>query len=197
MQLLDEITSPECRAFAEAWQGWRGTDLVPRRSAVRIEEISKLLPYVSIVEMISEEVATIRLAGTALCQAMGVELTGLNYFELTDPETRALRVDRTRRIVAQPCGSHYLHPLAYQSGRTIPTEGLSLPVRPDDPSAPLQFFAIWAALEDMRLEGAAAEPRKVPIADCFQFVDIGAGVPDAGLNLTDRPPAALLVRQAG
>ena len=196
MQLLDEITSPECRAFAEAWQRWRGVELVPRRAAVRIEEISKLLPLVSLVELISPDLARVRLAGTALCEAMGVELSGLNYFEMTEPEDRALRVARTMPLSEHPCASHYMHPLAYQSGRTIPTEGLSLPVLPDDSSAPPQFFAIWCALEDMHLEGTTVEPNKVPMAEGFQFVDIGAGIPDPGLNLTDRPPATFLPSQA-
>ena len=81
MLLLDDIQTRECRAFANAWQNWRGDNLVPRRASVRIEDISKLLHLVSIVEVISPEIATFRLAGTALCQAMGIELTGLNYFD--------------------------------------------------------------------------------------------------------------------
>ena len=197
MRRLDDIDTPECRAFSEAWQGWRGTDLVPRRSDARIEEISKLLPLVSIVELISTELAIFRLAGTALCDAMGVELTGLNYFDLTRPETRARRVARTCQFVAHPCGGQVLYPIAYSSGRRVTTQVLSLPIRSNDPSAPPQIFAISVPLEDMRLAGPAVESNQLPMGEDFHFIDIGAGVPDASLNLADQPPATSFAKRAG
>ncbi len=187
----NDIHTPDCRAFAEAWQHWRGADLVPRRSAVRLEEIRKLLPLVSVIEVISPEVAKFRLAGTALRDAMGIELTGLNYFDLTKPETRARRVARTQQIVTHPCGGHVLYPILYASGRTVLTEVFSLPVWPNDPSAPPQIFAISVSMEDMRLAGPVAEPNQLPQGEGFQFVDIGAGAPNANLNLAERPPAIL------
>ncbi|MDA1098839.1 MAG: PAS domain-containing protein [Proteobacteria bacterium] len=187
MLFLDDIHTPECRAFAEAWQVWRGADLAPRRSTVRIEDIPKLLPQISVLEIISPERAEFRLAGTALCAAMGIELTGLNYFDLTAPETRPRRVARTRRIVLHPCGAHVLYPIVHRSGRTVLTEVLSLPVWPNEPAAPLQIFAISVPMEDMRLEEPAAEPKQLPRGEGFHFIDIGAGVPDADLNPTAQP----------
>lgn len=197
MQLLDDLTTRECRAFAKAWQSWRGADLVPRRSAARIEDIHTLMPLISIIEVISPEVAKFRLAGTALCDAMGIELTGLNYFEFATPEERAVRAARTCELVAQPCGSHFLFPIAFKTGRTVPAEVLSLPVLPDDPSAPPQIFGISVLMEGLRLEETAAEPNQLPMVEGFQFVDIGAGVPDDALDLAKRPASTLLLKQAG
>ncbi len=195
MQLLDDIKTRECRAFALAWQDWRGAELVPTRADVRIAEIVKLLPYVSVLEIISPEVANFRLFGTTLCDALGVDLTGLNYFDMTEPEKRDLRIQRTCQISTHPCGSHFLHAIAYKSGRAVPNEVLSLPVWPNDPSMGRQSFAISIAMEDMRMVGTAAEPNRLPVSESFQFVDIGAGVPDAGLNLADRPPATLNIER--
>lgn len=192
MQLLEDIKTAECRAFAEAWQRWRGAELVPRRSAVRIEEITKLLPLLSVLEVASPEVASIRLAGTALCEAMGVELTGLNYYDMTDPEDRVLRMARTRKLVELPCASHYMHVVVYKSGRSILTEGLAMPVWPNDASHPPQFFAVWMPLEETRFEGTVADPTTMKTAESFQFVDIGAGIPDPNLNLDNRPAATFL-----
>jgi hypothetical protein len=189
MQLLDDIRTPECRAFAEAWQGWRGAELVPRRAAVRIEEIGKLLPLITVLELVSEDSAIFRLAGTDLFDALGIDLTGLDFYAMTTPETRAIRVARTIQAGQRPCGTHYLHPIVYQSGRTVPSEVVSLPVWPDDPTDPPQFFSISMALDETKLDGTVAEPRQLPIGDGYQFVDIGAGVPDEDLNLADRPPA--------
>jgi len=52
------------------------------------------------------------------------------------------------------------------------------------------------SLEDLRLEGRVATSDTLPMPEGFQFVDIGAGVPDEALGLADRPPAARLVKQA-
>ena len=191
MRLLDDIQTRECRAFAEAWQAWRGTELVPRRATVNIEDISTLLQLVSVIEVSSPETATIRLAGTALCEAMGFELKGLNYFDFTSPEERGPGIARTHELLAQPCGSHYILPITYMSGRTIPSEIVAFPVWPDDPAAPPQIFAVTMPLEEMRLDGPAVASNQLLLGQGFQFVDIGAGVPDPELNLAERPAATL------
>ena len=164
---------------------------------MRIEDIAPLLPYVSVLEVLSTEVATFRLAGTALCEAMGIEMTGLNYFDFTTLEERGLRSARVNRLVGQPAGSYFVLPIPFRSGRLVPTEFLSLPVRPNDPAAPMQLFALTKPMEDLHLEGPVAASNQIPVAESFQFIDIGAGVPDSGLDLANRPPASLLLEKMG
>ncbi|MBT3534273.1 MAG: PAS domain-containing protein [Rhodospirillaceae bacterium] len=197
MQLMDDIRTRECHLFAAAWQRWRGADLVPRRSMVQIEDIANLLHLVSVIEVKSPEVATFRLAGTALCDAMGIELTGLNYFDFTTPEERGPRSARTCHLVNRPAGSHFVFPIVYRSGRLVPTEVLSFPVLPEDSSAPPQLFALSMSMEETRLEGTVAETDQLPLPEGFQFVDIGAGVPDADLGLASRPPAEMRLELVG
>ena len=197
MQLMDDIRRRECRRFAHVWQGWRGGNLVPQRHNVHIEDIANLLHLVSVIEIVSPHEANFRLAGTALCQAMGIELTGLNYFDFTTPEERDARAARTCHLVDHPCGSHFLFPILYRTGRTVPTEILTFPVWPDNPEAPRQLFAISMPLEDVRLEGPTGESDQLPLPEGFQFIDISAGVPNWGLGLDDRQPAELYQRRAG
>lgn len=196
VHLLDDIQTRECREFAYAWQAWRGAELVPRRASVHIEDITRLLHLVSVVEVISQETAKFRLAGTALSQAMGIELTGLNYFDFTTPEERGPRIARTLKLAEQPCGSHFVFPIVYSSGRTVHSEVLSFPVWSNNPAAPPQIFAISKALEEMQLDDEVEEPNHIPLPNGFQFVDIGAGVPPPDLNLADRPTASLLLKRA-
>ncbi len=196
MQLLDDIQTKECLIFANTWQIWRGTKLVPHRADVRIEDISNLLHLISVIEIKGPETAKFRLAGTALCEAMGIELTGLNFYDFTTPEERGPRIARTQKVVEQPCGSHFVFPIAYRSGRTVQSEVLSFPVWPDDPAAPPQIFAMSMALEETGMEGPMAEPNRLPLVDGFQFVDIGAGVPDPGLDLAGRPSASFVLQKA-
>ena len=116
LQLFDDIHTGECRAFACAWQAWRGTDVAPKQSSVHIEDIARELHQVSVIELISLEIARFRLGNTTLSKAMDIALTGLNYFDLTTPEERGPRVARTLNLVAQPCGSQFIFPIAYSSG---------------------------------------------------------------------------------
>ena len=147
------------------------------------------------IEIVSPNEANFRLAGTALCQAMGIELTSLNYFDFTTPEEREARAVRTCKLVDHPCGSHFLFPILYRTGRTVPTEILTFPVWPDNPDAPRQLFAISMPMEDVHLEGPTEESDQLPLPEGFQFIDIGAGVPDPGLGLDDRQPAELSQRR--
>ena len=64
-------------------------------------------------------------------------------------------------------------------------------------TAPRQLFAISMPLEDVRLEGPTEESDQLPLPEGFQFIDIGAGVPNWGLGLDDRQPAELYQRRAG
>jgi len=196
MQFLDDIHTEECLQFAKAWQDWRGSDIVPHRADVRIEDIQRVLPHVSVVEVISEDICKFRIAGTALCEAVGMELTGRNYYDFTTPEVRPQRVARTKHIANLPCGSHFVFPILYRSGNIVPTEVLSLPVLPDDPKAPPQIFTVSMNVETSHLQGRRDVPLQLPEAQGFRFIDVGAGVPDETLNLSERPAVSLLSRVA-
>lgn len=189
MQLFDDIRTAEGHLFAKAWQRWRGTDLVPRRSTERIEDIAKILHMTTVLEAHSSEVVTFRLAGTSLCSAMGIELTGLSYLDFTTAEERGPRAACTRSLVDHPAGSHFVFPIVYRSGKLVATEILSFPVLPDDPTAPPQIFGLSVPLEEMYLEGTVENPDYLPMPEGFQFIDIGAGVPDDDQNLADRSKA--------
>ncbi len=189
MRLLDDIHSEACHDFALAWQNWRGSAIAPRRASVRIDDIQKELPHVSVVEVISADLCKFCVAGTALCEAVGMELTGENYYDFTAPEARPLRVARTSHMAGMPCGCHFVFPILYRSGKVVPTEVLSLPVLPNDLSAPRQIFTIAIPMEQTRLMGPHDNPLQFPEAEGFRFIDVGAGVPDDHLNLSERAAA--------
>ncbi|MFP6774168.1 MAG: PAS domain-containing protein [Alphaproteobacteria bacterium] len=192
MRQLDDIYCEACHNFALAWQNWRGSAIAPHRASVRIDDIQRELPYVSVVEVISEDMCKFRIAGTALCEAVGIELTGKNYYDFTTPEARQLRVVRTKQIAGLPCGCHFVFPILYRSGEIIPTEVLSLPVLPDNPDAAPQIFTIAMPMKQTHLMDPHDTPLKMPEAEGFHFIDVGAGVPDDHLKLFERPAATLL-----
>ncbi len=169
MQLIDDIRRRECRRFAHAWQSWRGGSLVPQRHNVHIEDIANLLHLVSVIEIVSPHEANFRLAGTVLCQAMGIELTGLNYFDFTTPEERDARAARTCHLVDHPCRSHFLFPILYRTGRTVPTEILTFPVWPDNPQGAAPAIRNFNAARGRTPGGSDGRIRPVALARGFSI----------------------------
>lgn len=172
------IRTRRCRAFASAWDGWRGGQMVPSRADMRIDQISGLLPMLTIVELSAPETIAIRLAGTAIADATGLELTGKNYLELASPNVRPYRHARAKRVAHHPCGA-LLHNVrdSVDDDRKIQLEMLTLPVRPSDADGPMQLvtLAVPVASEHLMREHFSAEIGKA--ADSFTFIDIGAGIP--------------------
>ncbi|MDP7547703.1 MAG: PAS domain-containing protein, partial [Alphaproteobacteria bacterium] len=85
--LLNELTpaTKNCHILATAWCGWRGDKMLPFRSDVRLEDIKEILPWITLIEVFSESEIIFRLAGTMVREIMGVELTGRDLLELTEP----------------------------------------------------------------------------------------------------------------
>lgn len=164
-------------AFARAWRRWRGDGLLPTRAQMRIEDIAPLLPFVVIVDVLDRHTMPVRLAGTAVRDTLGVELTGLNYLDLADKGQRERRARLLFDQVRQPCGSCTHFPVPLQSGLTLKVECLCLPVRPEDPERLPQLVAVNAPLQDPGLFDPVGKVVPVGTAEVYGYVDIGAGVP--------------------
>ena len=172
---------PGNRAFAEAWLGWRGDRLVPRRADLDLASIRKMLPMVLMIEVISPTEAPIRVAGTRLREFTGYELTGINYIELAPPQRRDIRGHRTWESACQPCGTHLIYHHRYRSGLVAKAEVLSLPIEPTEGGGKrlmLSHIAPMAFLDRAMDEAASMA---VEIGDPFAYVDVGAGVPASDL----------------
>lgn len=172
-----EIRSKEARALFAAWQNWRGDALLPSRDDMVLSDITALMPFLTLLEIRSPEQFIFRLAGTAILEATGFELTGTNYLDLTSPNLRPLRSARVWRKAQQPCGAlmQNRHRGSGEIERWI--EVLSLPLRTVEPDGPVQFLSVTAMIDpgELLLEDFITEVAKV--ADRFTYIDIGAGVP--------------------
>lgn len=185
MELLDTIRTAECRSLAKAWQRWRDGNLLPRRDHIKIGEIKRLLPGITILELHSADELIFRLAGTMITETLGIELTGRNYLDFAPKKDRARRGGRAMAQGRQPCGALFLLPIPFPSGRVVPTEVLSLPCLPKNDGEPIQLITMNCALDSTTLLSPAANPERFSTANEFRFVDIGAGTPDASSGLAD------------
>jgi len=176
---LPTLQSDVCRGLAAAWLGWRGDDLLPGRRDMRLEDVRTILSFISVYEVPSAERIVIRLAASAQEAMFDGSLQGINVLDITVPEDRPLRSARTWQMVTRPCGgrSSFLQPL--RSGLESPVELLSLPIRPARWNQPMQLLTALAPMPGP-IQHDTPQPRSVfHVARDFEFLDLGAGVPDS------------------
>lgn len=172
------VTAKPCRDLADYWTSLRQPGHLPRRSQVDPGAIRSLLPFLYIIE-VRDTGVFIRLAGTALRQLYGIEMTGRNMLDLVAPEHRPARHWRTLRAAGHPCGTCYVRRHRYPSGAVDDVESLFLPLTLDDAPDTLrarQFIGIAASLSGRRWIAEEAG-RTLLTPHAFHFVDAGFGIP--------------------
>lgn len=167
----------EARQLLRAWRHWRGQELVPSRASMNLGDITPLLANLVVLEVRAPDDVVFRLAGTALCRALGRELRGTDYLRGMPEAARTRRIARLQHLVNQPCGALVYSLRHAATGMPFRTEGLSLPIRPAAAGAPMQVVGVVARLPGEPEPYAVAEREIGRLQDDYRFFDIGAGVP--------------------
>jgi hypothetical protein len=167
------------RRFIEAWFGWRGAGrLLPDRASMTIADIAPLLDTVMIFAVTAPNQINVKVAGARLRDIADFEATGRSLSELTPPALWPIRRYRMMHMATSPCAGAMTtfdrHTIA--SGVTFET--VTLPVASDGPGQPSLLISNIAAIGGAFEAPAPDRPRLVPMADRFEFVDIGAGTPE-------------------
>jgi hypothetical protein len=102
------------RHFIAAWLGWRRSgQLLPKRSALKLDDIKPLLGRVVLV----------KVAGSQLRDHINFEATGRSFAELTPPAQWPLRRYRLNEMAARPCGAWMINrETETHSGETVSFE---------------------------------------------------------------------------
>ena len=178
---LNELgsTTKICQQLATAWAAWRGDKIMPARADMQLEDIVEILPWITIVDVISETELTFRLAGTMIREVMGIELTGRNLLEITEPEYQAARGAGIVQIAHKPCGVVWIWNIAFQNQDYRPAEILSLPVRSNKAGQPVQLLSVMGLLGRSEMLRAMDHLQQLAPSELASFIDIGAGIPPA------------------
>jgi hypothetical protein len=164
--------------LAEAWQRWRGDRLVPLKGAMELRDVRAFLPWLGLLELGDADTVRVRLAGSALLDVYGRDMTHRNLREITRPQDWPRRNARCRSLLHQPCGLVYdcVKPLA-EDGKVAAYETLALPLDVDPAGTVRQILYCVARLPDEAAPGAGAGAA-AGAGLRFAFIDIGCGVPD-------------------
>ncbi|WP_416899866.1 MAG: hypothetical protein ACMVY4_09215 [Minwuia sp.] len=166
--------------FARRWLAWRvasGQNDMPSRHELRIEEISKLLPQITVIDVAGPESMIFRVTGTDLEAAANERPTGLSPLDLTSPEVRPIRALRLWSCASVPCGCYFRFLHVYPSGAELPFEGLTLPVRAKQDSQPVQLFTFFWRQDRLRPYDPPHNQLQTQLPDYYAYVDIGMGAP--------------------
>lgn len=189
--LESHLRSKPASALLKKWTEWRGAEIAPKRSQITIEDLGEALPHIIMVEFTSPEECHFLFAGSDLVLLQGLEITGLNFYDMALPEERELRMRRLQGLEQQPCGSYSIQPGTLSPGTAVNTELLALPILPDQPGAALRGIAVSTPLNATAHLTPIQESRVIRIAEEFRFIDIGAGLPDEDARLFCQAPLSL------
>ncbi|HUC69483.1 MAG TPA: PAS domain-containing protein [Stellaceae bacterium] len=167
------------RHFIAAWLGWRRPgQLLPKRSALKLEDIKPLLGRVVLFELVSPDDIRVKVAGSQLRDHINFEATGCSFAELTPPGQWPLRRFRFNEMAARPCGAWMINrETETHSGETVSFETVTLPIDPEGPGKPRLLISNVAVLGAIYEPPAKDRPPLIYLAAEFRFLDLGAGIP--------------------
>jgi len=178
----------ECSRFAEYWLQLRGDDLVPSRRNLKPSEIRDLLPYLSILERLSEHEFRYRLVGTAVVSRSGFDNTR-RTFSLRDLRSDSPFSHTVLSVLDWPCGYYLLAEERYKTGLKAVVELLGFPLS-GDLGAP-RFIATLSHECSKKYSNFLHDSElKEMTGQGHRFLDIGAGAPPAiDASFTYQPKA--------
>jgi hypothetical protein len=168
-------SEPSVSAFLAHWARVGGAAELPVWDAVdAMRAIPKLIPWMVMLEVRTPPELRLRVAGSAMGDFVGMELTGRDLLELTSPELRALRHGHMAAIVGTPCGAQATFKVRGRSGLVASGEMLILPARNRGSGEVVALMLV--AFNAEREVGADTDP-VFPMADKVAYIDLGFGLP--------------------
>jgi hypothetical protein len=168
---------PLAAEYAAYWLALPKAGGVPLKRDLDPGAMRKFVANFVIVERQDRRHFTWRLAGTAIRDLAGVEVTGTDALAARDSGQREKGIAAYNAQLDTPCGAWGIVMLRTASGHLVPTEVMVLPLRADDGTP--RFLAntvdpgARAVLPD-RLPGGDMKMLSWPE---HRFVDIGFGLP--------------------
>ncbi len=177
---------PQMRELLTAWDSWRGGEIVPLRSQVKLFHINHFLSRAMLFDMEAPDteqasgLINCRYVGSVFHEIYGQDFTGQNYLDMTATEDRSTRSKRLFAAANQPCIAVWGVAADEAPGGLPSAVGASMPIMPDDLERATQLLHVVVSLGDVTFSDFANREKyeKVQLSDRFSLVDIGKGVPD-------------------
>lgn len=174
---LPERLGPLAAEYAAYWLSLPKSAGVPMKRVLDPGAMRKFVSNFVIVERQDRRTFTWRLAGTAIRELAGIEVTGTDALAARDAGQREKGSAAYNAQLDTPCGSWGIVMLRTAAGSLVPTEVMVFPLRADDGT--LRFLAntVDPGTSAMMPGQAQAVDMKMMSWAAHRFIDIGFGLP--------------------
>ena len=160
------------RTFFGYWDSLPKKDLVTDRGDFSPGRIAALMPAVTILEIVSDDLILQRLTGTAICRALGFDPTGGNALDMMLAQLRPDYLALIGKQISTPCGRWNL--IRSRRDNLIDrVEVLALPMR-HAPTGHWMILSYFGTVESLSYDPG---PYEILAYENTSWIDIGAGVP--------------------
>lgn len=172
-----DVSSTTMNAFTtlfDHWQAMRGENSIPLKSAINPMKIMSILPEIAIMERIDADTVIYRLAGTALAQRGGRDLTGINTLDTFPDGVRKIMNEGYAKSAAKPCAAYHKVNMSYARKTSYEIDCLYLPLSNDDGIA--QFHIVLLFVADKQSYQMASLNKFIGYeVPALHYLDIGFG----------------------
>lgn len=172
--------SEATEALARYWHDLprRKGEIVPHRSAFRLNAIAEHLEEVYMSKFNGAEELIILASGSHLVQILGADITGKNIFELVPEENYPHQVAYYKALKAQPCAGALTRWGASYKERPFVYRTMQLPLLGDNDE--VAFFVGTGVIKTSHKLGDHLTIGETVYVEQHEqvFVDIGAGLPN-------------------
>jgi hypothetical protein len=150
---------------------------IPTRKQFNPMHIPKMLPYLFMIERLSDDQLIVRLTGTALDEAFEMIATGQNILDLFGADQRDFFTSLHDNLSKQPCGAVVRRSVTTANGKGYELTSKSLPLASDDGEVKYVVGMLGADISHL----PAVEVKNLMVTSSvtdFFYLDLGFGVPN-------------------
>ena len=131
-----------CEILYSYWTSLRSDQNVPRRIDIQPTQIRTILPRTLLVEAVSSEILTIRLAGTRLCELFGQELRDQDFLAFWPASDRLLLQHQLDVSVSNATGVRICAQVWTRDSASVMSELILLPLA-DNRGQVTRWIGAW------------------------------------------------------
>ncbi len=148
------FTTPPPKILAEAYTEIlsKSEGNIPSKAMLDISLFAPVLPFTAIFAVEGNEKSVYRLVGEAWKQRIGMNPTGMNYFEMVPESNRPTAIAMSRTIIDTPCGLRLLTQQFDENGPNAVTELLCFPLGSDEPEVDGFILVASCPVDDARYD---------------------------------------------
>jgi hypothetical protein len=162
------------------WKSLRRGTLIPWRSDFEPRLAVPFLQNIVLTDVpqFGGDGVRVRLVGSGFERRIQKNITGVNYLDHLPKEFHADALQSIRSIFAQPCGVWQIMTMHYERMFAEPLEVTILPLSGDADRPPVLLNYVRPIPQPAQPAPTNGMAMRVDTASHFEFIDIGAGIPD-------------------